>query len=220
MSFENTIKKRIEEYLNDNNSNTSKVIRLRTYFHLKVYIPENEEALREKYQSAIEKHNKVVFPHVMGERVDFDCGFDLFCPEETVIKNELTDAVKVNHKIKCSMTRVEPFFLNPPPKQLSKLNLFEEFPVGYYLYMRSSTGTKTPCRLANLTGIIDTGYRGDLIAAFDNNSRHSHTINQHDRVVQICPPDLSYPIYVEQVDKLEDLGKTDRGEGGFGSTGA
>lgn len=218
MSVTERIEQKLHTYLNE--SDKKEVIRLRTYFHLKVFIPENEESLRDKYTAAIEQHNETVFSHIMGKRVDFDSGIDLFCPEETVVKDGGDDAVKINHKIKCSMLRVEPFFLNPPPTQPEKMNLFDAFPVGYYLYMRSSTGTKTPCRLANLTGIIDSGYRGDIIAAFDNRSTKSYTIGQYDRVVQICPPDLSYPIYVELVDTLEELGETKRGDGGFGSTGA
>jgi len=218
MSITERIESQIQNYLNDPTVG-KEVVRLRTYFHLNVFIPNDEEALRNKYKSAIENHNKVVFSHIMGKRVDFDSGIDLFCPSETLVKNDIEDAVKVNHKIKCSMLRVEPFFLNPPPIQPPKMDLFEAFPVGYYLYMRSSTGTKTPCRLANLTGIIDSGYRGDIVAAFDNHGSKSYTIGQHDRVVQICPPDLSYPIYVELVDAVEDLGQTERGGGGFGSTG-
>ena len=41
-------------------------------------------------------------------------------------------------------------------------------PCGYYLYPRSSTGSKTPLRLSNSIGVIDSGYRGNLIACFDN----------------------------------------------------
>ena len=40
--------------------------------------------------------------------------------------------------------------------------------VGYYLYSRSSTGSKTPLRLSNSVGIIDSGYRGNIKACFDN----------------------------------------------------
>jgi dUTP pyrophosphatase len=92
-------------------------------------------------------------------------------------------------------------------------------PVAFYLYPRSSTGTKTPLRLANSVGIIDSGYRGPLIAAFDNGNEDDFQIQDKQRLVQICAPDLSYPIYVILVDSEEELGKTNRGSGGFGSTG-
>ena len=113
--------------------------------------------------------------------------------------------VKVNHKIKCSMIK----------KKAGKPDKI----VGYYLYPRSSLGTKSTLRLSNSVGIIDSGYRGNIIAAFDNHG-NDHIIDKGDRVVQICPPDLCHPIKVEIVDSEADLGdKTVRGGGGFGSTG-
>ena len=89
-------------------------------------------------------------------------------------------------------------------------------PVGYFLYPRSSTGTKTPLRLANSLGIIDAGYRGNYIAAFDNIREAVFTVDRLQRLVQICPPNLTYPLRVELVEELE---QTERGAGGFGSTG-
>ena len=90
-------------------------------------------------------------------------------------------------------------------------------PVGYFLYPRSSTGTKTPLRLANSIGIIDAGYRGNYIAAFDNIRPQAFTVEKGQRLVQICPPNLTYPLRVELVNDLDM--QTERGAGGFGSTG-
>ena len=91
------------------------------------------------------------------------------------------------------------------------------------MYPRSSTGTKTPLRLSNSVGIIDSGYRGNIIAAFDNRDTMSNSsgfkVERGSRVGQICPPELSYPVLVEIVQNESDLGTTNRGEGGFGSTG-
>ena len=93
-------------------------------------------------------------------------------------------------------------------------------PVGYYMYPRSSTGTKTPLRLANSVGIIDSGYRGNYIAVFDNSSDAMFTVEKMQRLVQICPPNMTYPMRVELVENDADLSmNTGRGEGGFGSTG-
>ena len=77
---------------------------------------------------------------------------------------------------------------------------------------------KTPLRLANSTGIIDAGYRGNLIGMFDCFAPQ-HVLNQHERILQICAPSLM-PIFVEIVETIEGLGdETMRGGGGFGSTG-
>jgi dUTP pyrophosphatase len=94
-----------------------------------------------------------------------------------------------------------------------------DYSVGYYLYPRSSTGTKTPLRLANSVGIIDSGYRGNIISVFDNWKNSTYVVEKYNRLVQICPPDLSYPMSVTMVENDDTLGRTERGEGGFGSTG-
>jgi dUTP pyrophosphatase len=101
---------------------------------------------------------------------------------------------------------------------------------GFYLYPRSSI-SKTRMRLANSVGIIDAGYRGDLIAAVDSIGVFGSTdiwqiwketlspIKKYDRYFQVCAPDLS-PFLVHIVDTEQDLSPpTTRGQGGFGSTG-
>lgn len=103
-------------------------------------------------------------------------------------------------------------------------------PCGFYLYPRSSI-SKTRMRLANSVGIIDAGYRGDLIAAVDtiglfgsNDIWHIwketlSPIKKYDRYFQVCAPDLS-PFLVHIVETEAELGaQTTRGTRGFGSTG-
>lgn len=84
---------------------------------------------------------------------------------------------------------------------------------GYYLYPRSSI-VKTPIRLANSVGIIDVGYRGEIMAVVDNLSDFQFIVETDKSYFQLCCPDLR-PVEVEFV---EDLDATERGEGGFGST--
>ena len=84
-----------------------------------------------------------------------------------------------------------------------------------YIVPRSSIGAKTPLRLSNSIGVIDSGYRGELIALYDNISDFDYTINAGDRIAQlIIMP--SYRFKPQIVDILPD---SSRGEGGFGSTG-
>jgi dUTP pyrophosphatase len=94
----------------------------------------------------------------------------------------------------------------------------KEFPSGYYMYPRSSTGSKTALRLANSVGIIDSGYRGNLMACFDvkTNTNSQTSFNKYTSLVQICAPSL-VPMIVQIVDDLNE--NTERGQGGFGSTG-
>ena len=77
-------------------------------------------------------------------------------------------------------------------------------------------GSNTPLRLANSVGIIDSGYRGNICAIVDNIKDHTYTINQGDRLFQICSSDL-LPLNFKVVNELS---VSQRGENGFGSTGS
>ena len=87
--------------------------------------------------------------------------------------------------------------------------------------------SKTALRLANNQGIIDAGYRGNLIGMFDciynddesDDREYDCYMDAYSRMLQICAPGL-VPIYAHIVDNIEELGpSTSRGEGGIGSTG-
>lgn len=83
----------------------------------------------------------------------------------------------------------------------------------FFLFPRSSI-SKTPLRMANSVGIIDSGYRGELKVAIDNTHKSSYYITAGERHWQICHPSLQ-PFSVKFVDSLDE---TERGSGGFGST--
>jgi dUTP pyrophosphatase len=80
---------------------------------------------------------------------------------------------------------------------------------------RSSIGSKTPFRLSNSVGLIDSGYRGELGVLYDNTSDTDSFIRKGDRIAQLLVMP-SYRFKAKVVDTLED---SDRGTGGFGSTG-
>ena len=84
----------------------------------------------------------------------------------------------------------------------------------YYLFPRSSI-SKTPLRMANSIGLIDGGYRGEIIAMCDNIKSEPYTAEKGQRLFQLVATDSS-PIHFELVEELE---MTTRGTGGFGSTG-
>ena len=85
------------------------------------------------------------------------------------------------------------------------------------MYPRSSI-SKTPLRLANSVGIIDSGYRGNLCAAVDNIQTDPFQVTIHQRLFQICSPSLT-PLIVKVIDDIDYFEETSRGHGGFGSTG-
>ena len=98
-----------------------------------------------------------------------------------------------------------------------KTGVHIQLPEGWVAFIlpRSSIGAKTPLRLSNSAGVIDSGYRGEVRALYDNVSDEPYQIHKGDRIAQmlIMP---SYRFKANVVDSLED---SDRGEAGFGSTG-
>lgn len=84
-----------------------------------------------------------------------------------------------------------------------------------FIFPRSSIGSKTPLRLSNSVGIIDCQYRGPLGVLYDNLSDSDYTINAGDRIAQLMVMP-NYHFKAKVVDKLEE---SERGDGGFGSSG-
>lgn len=97
-------------------------------------------------------------------------------------------------------------------------NTFDTYS-GYYLYPRSSMGLKSPLRCANSVGIIDSGYRGNIKGCLTNSNEMQFELVNGERYMQLCPANISYPMTITEVDRLEKLGTSTRGCGGFGSTG-
>jgi len=81
--------------------------------------------------------------------------------------------------------------------------------------MPRSSISKTPLRLSNSIALIDAGYRGEIMAAVDNIKDDIFYIKKGQRLFQLVSMDGS-PINLELVNELT---QTTRGEGGFGSTG-
>ena len=81
--------------------------------------------------------------------------------------------------------------------------------------MPRSSISKTPLRQCNSVGLIDAGYRGEIMAAVDNIKQEPYRLKPGQRLFQLVAMDGS-PISFELTDVLTE---TDRGEGGFGSTG-
>jgi dUTP pyrophosphatase len=161
---------------------------------LKLAISNNNEEFRNLYIKHIQKHNTEIINNKLP-----NAGFDLLVPKETIVDANKVKSTMISMDVKCEM--------------LLKDN---NRPIAYYMYPRSSI-SKTPLLLANHVGIIDAGYRGNLIGAFRNLSDYNYIVEKHTRLLQICNPSLS-PFLVELVDESE-LSSSERGEGGFGSTG-
>lgn len=106
-----------------------------------------------------------------------------------------------------------------PPHDCLKVGLgfALEIPKGYHIeiYLRSSTGKNTRLRLANGTGIVDSDFRGEVCILVDNISGVFARAFKGDRIAQMMIV-KNVEVKFEIADTLEE---TERGEGGFGSTG-
>ncbi|MBQ7331296.1 MAG: dUTP diphosphatase [Oscillospiraceae bacterium] len=83
------------------------------------------------------------------------------------------------------------------------------------VYARSSLGAKRGLAPANKVGVIDSDYRGEVRVVLFNHSAKAQTVAPGERIAQLLITPVVTPPYVE----AEELSSTDRGAGGFGSTG-
>ena len=125
-----------------------------------------------------------------------DSGFDLYCPEDIVVPANAI-SFKIDMKVQSRMD-------------------FDSKNVGFMMTPRSSMGSKTPLRLCNSIGIIDAGYTGNLMGFVDNRSSEDYSIRRGDRLLQVVAFN-GLPIVGNLVGEL--VTTTERGDGGFGSTG-
>merc|ERR1712032_1524629 len=123
-----------------------------------------------------------------------DSGLDLFCVKDEIIPGGETRFVKLG--IAASAWE-------------KGLN------VSWLLMPRSSI-SKTPLRLCNSVGLVDAGYRGEVMAAFDNVTSSDFDVKRGDRLVQA----VGFSGRPLSCMTVNDLDSTSRGEGGFGSTRA
>ena len=90
-------------------------------------------------------------------------------------------------------------------------------PEGYVgiMAVRSSMGAKHGINLANGIGVIDSDYRGQLHVTLYNTTESTYTVHSGDRIAQL----LVMPVARPTLKVVEELPETERGTGGFGSTG-
>ena len=92
-----------------------------------------------------------------------------------------------------------------------------EIPDGYFgaVFPRSGLASKEGLRPANCVGVIDSDYRGEIMAAMHNDTEKLRRIEHGERIAQIVILPYAPAIFVE----TDQLTETERGAGGFGSTG-
>lgn len=98
-----------------------------------------------------------------------------------------------------------------------RTGLAAQIPPGYVMlvYSRSGHGFKNGIRLVNSVGVIDSDYRGEIAVGIRNDSNRRFSISRGDRIAQA----MILPIPAVSIIEADSLSDTERGSGGFGSTG-
>ena len=110
-----------------------------------------------------------------------------------------------------------PITIAPHQTVLVHTGVAMEIPTGYVglVFARSGLATKRALAPANKVGVIDSDYRGEIMVALHNHSDEAKTIENGERIAQI----VLVPYLAAEFDEVDELSDTERGEGGFGSTG-
>ena len=143
-----------------------------------------------KLKIKILNNDALSFYEKHGHFHEGDGGLDLYILEDIVVKSNDTVLIKLG--ISCEPIDGKAFYLMP----------------------RSSI-SKTPLRMSNSIGLIDAGYRGEIMASCDNIKNIDYYVKKGQRLFQLVAIDAG-PISYKIVNELTD---SSRGVGGFGSTG-
>lgn len=111
----------------------------------------------------------------------------------------------------------EPITVKPGETVKVHTGVSIEIPDGYFgaVYPRSSTGVKKHLMLANTVGVIDSDYRGEIVNFIYNYGKDSQIIENGDRLAQL----VLIPYLRCDIEEVDELSDTQRGNKGFGSTG-
>lgn len=122
-----------------------------------------------------------------------DAGFDLYCANDTPIE------------------------ILPHQTQMISTGWAIEIPDGYFggIYARSGLASKQGLRPSNCVGVIDSGYRGEIMVALHNDSNETRAVHPLDKIAQL----IIHRIENFTLIPVQNLSETERNSGGFGSTG-
>lgn len=138
-----------------------------------------------------------------------DAAFDLYLDAPDAIYHEWNGGVEVK--------AARGIKIRPNETAMLHTGIAMETPIGYYsaIYARSGLACKQGLRPANCVGIIDAAYRGELIVALHNDSNDTRIVCHGDRIAQMA----ILPVLDVKLVESDNLSETERGSGGFGSSG-
>ena len=116
-----------------------------------------------------------------------------------------------------ALTNGETITFQPNETKIIHTGIAMEIPEGYagLIYARSGIANKRGLAPSNKVGVVDSDYRGEIMVSLHNHSDKVQEINDFERIAQMVITPFLKVDYTE----VEELTDTERGEGGFGSTG-
>ena len=138
-----------------------------------------------------------------------DACFDIYACEPNAVYREWNGGLEVKE--------ANGLKIRPHETVMVHTGFATEIPIGYYaaIYARSGLSTKQGLRPANCVGVIDSQYRGEWMVALHNDSSETRIIKNGDRIAQFA----ILPVLDIKLEETNELSSTERGEGGFGSSG-
>jgi len=111
---------------------------------------------------------------------------------------------------------IEKVSIGSGKRAIVKTGITMTIPDGYVGLIWPRSGLAVKNGIDTLAGVIDSGYRGEICVVLQNHGDSTYELNPGDRIAQMIFQTIGC-VYFNEVDSLED---SDRGEGGFGSSGA
>ena len=113
------------------------------------------------------------------------------------------------------MYSLEDYDLQPGERRVFFLGFAMEFPEGYAAIVHDKGSLPTKAGIHTMGGVYDAGYRGEYNAILINLGPEAYHITKGDKLAQI----VIYPVVIAELQEVEEISETARGEGRFGSTG-
>lgn len=132
-----------------------------------------------------------------------DAGLDLYSREDKIIPRQ-----KIVPDQGC-------FFFSNECSETFDTGVHIEIPHGYYGKIESKSGLNVKASVVCCGGVIDEGYTGSIVVKLYNFGSSAYRVFSGDKIAQLIIQPYSAP----KLELVDELGKTDRGDNGFGSTG-
>lgn len=104
--------------------------------------------------------------------------------------------------------------LSPQERATVSTGIHIAIPEGYVGFMKPKSGLFSKCGIF-VEGTIDAGYTGEIGIMLENHSQQTHQFKAGEKICQL----VIVPVHLAELVEVEELDQTDRGSGGFGSTG-